>query len=265
MADLAIEKITANPHQPRQQWDEAGLRELAESIRASGLIQPVIVRQMGQSYQLIAGERRLRAAQIAGQATIAAIVRRATEEQLLEWALIENIHRSDLNPLERGRAYQNYVNNFCLSQDEAAQRLGEDRATIANYIRLLGLPPEIRDMIASGQISMGHARALLGIADDRDRIGVAKMVLAESMSVRQLERVIQRKRQRSKPAGGDGVGKSPHIAELEHEITGALGTRVSIRTTGRRQQRGTIVIEFYSLDDFERIREVLLGGADRAM
>ncbi|MDD5459090.1 MAG: ParB/RepB/Spo0J family partition protein, partial [Phycisphaerae bacterium] len=161
MRQIPLNAIEPNPYQPRTTWNETELVELADSIRANGVIQPIVVRKAGDGYQLIAGERRLRASELAGLKDIPAVIREATDEQLLELALVENIHRSNLNPLERARAYQKYLSTFSLSQTEAAERLGENRSVVANYLRLLDLPQEVRQMLIDEQLSMGHARALL--------------------------------------------------------------------------------------------------------
>jgi len=255
--DIPLEKITKNPHQPRQQWDDEKLLALTESIKANGLIQPILVRPMGDGYQLIAGERRMRATQNAGEKTIPAIVRHADEEKMVEWALIENIHRSDLNSLERARAYQHYLKEFSLTQQEAAKRLGEDRSTLANYIRLLDLPTDIQKMIHEGLLTMGHARALLALTLETDKIKFAQWTIEKNFSVRELEKHIQKAKlnqQSSIPV----QQKAPHIQELEQNFSRQIGTKVIINPTGKKGHRGKIVIEYYSLDDFERIREQLL-------
>ncbi|MHC4689104.1 MAG: ParB/RepB/Spo0J family partition protein [Planctomycetota bacterium] len=236
---IDIEHITENPYQPRANWNEQELSDLAESIRANGVIQPIIVRKHNNKYQLIAGERRFRAAKMASLKTIPAIVRSATEEQLLELALVENIHRADLNPIERAKAYQKYLNTFSLTQAEAASRLGEDRSVVANYLRLLDLPNEIKQMLIDGQLSAGHARA----------------ILAGRLSVREVERLVRRYLT-TKEESKKQKAKSAHITELENQLSKELGTKVSIDTK-KNGQRGKIVIEFYSLDDFDRIAERL--------
>jgi len=254
LREIPIDSIRPNPYQPRKNWDQQQLQELADSIKTSGLLQPILVRRDGQEYELIAGERRLNAAELAGLTTIPAIVRTASDQQLLELALIENIHRADLNPMERAQAYQDYISTFSFTQAEAAQRLGQDRSVIANHLRLLQLPAEIRQMLIDGTLSMGHARALLAVADDSLRTRLANRAMAGRLSVRDVERLVRHyttgDRQaaiRSKPA---------HIQDLEAKLTGELGTRVTIETR-RGGQRGRIVIEFYSLDDFDRITERL--------
>lgn len=255
--DIPIAKITKNPHQPRQLWNEEELSALVESIKANGLIQPILVRPMGDGYQLIAGERRMRASQLAGKNSIDAIVREATEEKMLEWALIENIHRADLNSLERARAYQHYIKEFSFTQQEAAQRLGEDRSTLANYIRLLDLPADVQKMVNDNLLSMGHARALLSLVSEQDRIKYGQWVVQKNWSVRELERQIQNAKY-DRQAPEPSREKAPHIQELEQNFTRQLGTKVAIKAAGKKGHRGKIVIEYYSLDDFERIREHLL-------
>ena len=189
---LPIEVIQKNPYQPRRIWDEKKLHELADSIKVNGLIQPIVVRPLDSGYQLIAGERRLKAMQIAGMTEVSAIIRPASEEQVLEWALVENIHRSDLNAIERARAYQQYIKSFSLTQQQAAQRLGEDRSNIANYMRLLELPQEIQQYINEEKLSMGHARALLGITEKAKQRKLAEEAVQKKLSVREIEKEIKK-------------------------------------------------------------------------
>jgi ParB family chromosome partitioning protein len=253
---IDIEQITTNPYQPRAKWNEQELSDLAESIKTNGVIQPIIVRRHDNKYQLIAGERRFRAAKMASLKTIPAIIRSATNEQLLELALVENIHRTDLNPIERAKAYQNYLRTLSITQAEAASRLGEDRSVIANYLRLLDLPNEIKQMLIDDHLSAGHARAILALPTDELRRKLANRALAGRLSVREVERLVRRyltaKDENKKPL----KGKSAHIMELERQLCKELGTKVSIETRKNRQ-RGKIIIEFYSLDDFDRIAERL--------
>ena len=249
--EVPTELITCNPHQPRKAWDEHKLAELADSIKSSGLIQPIVVRALSQGYQLIAGERRLRACQIAGRQTVTAIIRDASEDQMLEWALVENIQRTDLNAVERARAYRQYINRCQLTQQQAAAKLGQDRATIANYMRLLELPQTIRELLGEGQLSMGHARTLLAVAEPQRQLALAQAVVAEDWSVRELERRVRNLQAKPSPAAAP---RDPHLAELEEQMARCVGTKVSIRTSGRKKHRGRIIIDFYSLDDFDRIR-----------
>ena len=254
LREIPIHSIRPNPYQPRKTWDQQQMQELADSIKTNGLLQPILVRQAGQEYELIAGERRRNAAEIAGLATIPAIVRTATDQQLLELALVENIHRTDLNPVERAQAYHDYISTFSFTQAEAAQRLGQDRSVLANHLRLLQLPAEIKQMLIDGTLTMGHARALLAVADDALRTKLANRALAGRLSVREVERLV-----RYYTTGDREVpirSKPAHIQDLEAKLTGELGTRVTIETR-RTGQRGRIVIEFYSLDDFDRITEQL--------
>lgn len=251
---VGVESIAPNPYQARTVWDEGELAELAESIKANGIIQPIVVRRAGSGYQLIAGERRFRAAQMASLATVPALVREATDEQLLELALVENIHRVDLNPVERAKAYQNYIATFALTQVEAAERLGEDRSVIANYLRLLDLPEEIKEMLSDGRLSMGHARAILGLPTDELRRKLAKRALAGRLSVREVERLVRRYTTATSQPKPVGCWKPPHIADLESRLSSHLGTKVSIETR-KNGRRGRIIIEFFSLDEFDGIAE----------
>ncbi|MCF7957639.1 MAG: ParB/RepB/Spo0J family partition protein [Phycisphaerae bacterium] len=258
VAEIELDRVKRNPHQPRSHWDEEKLLELADSIKANGLIQPILVRPMGKGFQLIAGERRLRATKMAGIKKINAIVRHASEEQMLEWALIENIHRADLGPLERALAYKKYLTDFSLSSQEAAQRLGEDRSTISNYVRLLVLPEEIKEFLSNRKLSMGHARALLGLADSGQQMQLAVMAVEKRMSVRELERRIQDLHKRAdKKTPVTPPAKNSHILDLETEMTRSIGTKVTIKTNGRTGHKGKIIIDFYNLDDFDRLREIL--------
>ena len=196
--------------------------------------------------------------QLAEKKTIPAIVRQASEEQMVEWALIENIQREDLNPIERASAYKEYIYSFSLNQQEAAHRLGEDRSTIANYLRLLELPDEIKEMLVGDGISMGHARGLLGVADKNEQILLARKIIKNNLSVRELERMVQKIRQGGENLPEEKPSKSGNIIELEHQMTQSLGTKVVINAKGKKGHHGRIIIEFYTLDDFDRIRERIL-------
>jgi ParB family chromosome partitioning protein len=251
---ISIDSISPNPYQARTVWNEHELTELTESIKANGIIQPIIVRPIGTGFQLIAGERRLRAAELASLTSVPALVRRASDEQLHEWALVENIHRVDLNPIERSKAYQEYISTFSLTQAEAAERLGENRSVVANYIRLMDLPQEIKQMLAGGQLSMGHARAILALPTDELRRKLANRAMAGRLSVREVERLVR------KYLAGTGQVKTtvrtkpPHILDIESKLASRLGTKVNIETR-KSGQRGKVIIEFYSLDEFDGIME----------
>jgi ParB family chromosome partitioning protein len=254
MREISLDSILPNRYQPRTVWDQQELSDLAHSIQANGVIQPIIVRPAGAKFELIAGERRFRAAQLAAMTTIPAIIRQATDEQLLEMALVENIHRTNLNPIERASAYQNYISPFSLTQDQAAQRLGEDRSVVANYLRLLDLPEEVRQMLIDGQLTMGHARAILALPTDELRRKLANRAMAGRLSVREVERLVRRYLSSTGQAKTSARSKPAHILDLENKLTSHLGTRVGIETR-KNSQRGKIVIEFYSLDEFDRITE----------
>jgi ParB family chromosome partitioning protein len=256
LKEISLNAISPNPYQARTVWNEQELEELAESIRANGVIQPIIVRPAGPGYELIAGERRYRAAQLASLTTIPALVRQATDEQMLELALVENIHRVNLNPIERAKAYQNYLSTFCLTQAEAAERLGEDRSVIANYLRLLDLPDEIKQMLSDGRLTMGHARAILALPTDELRRKLANRALAGRLSVREVERLVRKYLTSTNQVINPVRSKPAHILDLENNLSRQLGTKVSIETR-KNGQRGRIIIEFYSLDEFDSITERL--------
>jgi ParB family chromosome partitioning protein len=254
LQEISIDAILPNPYQPRTVWDQQELADLAESIRANGLVQPIIVRPAGVGFELIAGERRLRAGQLASLTTIPALVREASDEQMLEWSLIENIHRANLNPIERAKAYQNYLSTFSLTQAEAAERLGENRSVIANYLRLLDLPDEVRQMLVEGQLTMGHARAILSLPTDELRRKLANRAMAGRLSVREVEKLVRNYLVGTGQARTTARSKPAHILELESELGRHLGTRVAIETR-KNGQKGKIIIEFNSLDEFDRITE----------
>jgi ParB family chromosome partitioning protein len=256
LKEISVDAISPNPYQARTVWNEQELKDLAESIKANGVLQPIIVRPLGPGYQLIAGERRFRAAQLASLTTIPALVRQATDEQMLEWALIENIHRTNLNPIERAKAYQNYISTFSLTQAEAAERLGEDRSVIANYLRLLDLPTEIKQMLAEGELTAGHARAILALPTDELRRKLANRAMAGRLSVRDVERLVQKYLVGTGEARTALRSKPAHILDLERKLSSQLGTKVTIETR-KKGQRGRIIIEFYSLDEFDGITERL--------
>ncbi len=256
LQQVPVAAISANPYQARTVWNEADLAELAASVKANGVLQPILLRPFQGGYQLIAGERRFRAAQMAGLVAVPALVREVSDEQLFEWSLVENIHRRDLNAMERAKAYQRYLGAFSLTQAEAAQRLGEDRSVIANYLRLLDLPDELKQMLADGRLTMGHARAILSLPTDELRRKLANRAMAGRLSVREVERLVRKYLEESPVAKVKTRTKPPHIADLEDKLCRHLGTRVAIETK-RNGQRGRIMIEFDSLDEFDRIAEAL--------
>jgi ParB family chromosome partitioning protein len=253
---IPVASVSPNPYQARTVWNPEDLRELADSVRANGVIQPIIVRPFQGAYQLIAGERRLRAAEMASLTAIPALVREVTDEQLFEWSLIENIHRRDLNAIERAKAYQRYLAAFSLTQTEAAERLGEDRSGVANYLRLLDLPEEIKQMLVDGRLTMGHARAILSLPTDELRRKLANRALAGRLSVREVERLVRKALAEQGAPRLSARSKPAHIMDLEDKLCRHLGTRVAIETR-RNGQRGRIIVEFDSLDEFDRIAEAI--------
>jgi ParB family chromosome partitioning protein len=252
---IPVADLVPNPYQPRTSWNQDQLHELAESIRANGIIQPILVRKNTTGYEVIAGERRLRAAEIVGLKEVPALVREATDEQMLEWALIENIHRADLNPIERAVAYHEFISSFSLTQAEAAERLGEGRTVIANHVRLLDLPPEIKQMLIDGTLSMGHARAILALPTDDLRRKLANRALAGRLSVRDIERLVRSHLNNTNEDKAVEAKQRPaHIIDLEGRLRSLLGTKVKINAM-KRGNRGKIIIDYYSLDDFERLTD----------
>ncbi|MCF7974296.1 MAG: ParB/RepB/Spo0J family partition protein [Phycisphaerae bacterium] len=254
--EIPIEAISVNPHQARTYWDEEKLQELAMSIQANGIVQPVVVRKTPTGYQLIAGERRFRASKRIGKTTIPAFIREATDAQMLEWALVENIHRADLNPIERAKAYQSYINHFSLNQTEAAKRLGEERSVLANHLRIFDLPTEVRQMLADGVLSMGHAKAILALPDNDLRKKIANRALAGRLSVRELEKLVREYLDGSNVSRVPRKEKAPHILELEGVLSSHLGSRVKIETQ-KKGHKGKMVIEFRTLDEFDSVLEKL--------
>ena len=252
--ELPVSRIRPNPYQPRTEWDSEKLRALSESIKENGIIQPIIVRKDTDGYEIIAGERRFRAACLAGLESVPVLEREAADDEMLELALVENIHRSDLNPLERAKAYQRFIRTFNLTQTDAAKRLGEDRTVIANHIRLLDLPDEIKAMLSDGRLSMGHARAILALPSDDLRKKLANRALAGRLSVREVERLVRKHLEKKPEPESDKKQKEAHIIDLERRLQSLLGTKVNIKPN-KRGQRGRIIIDYYSIDEFERLTE----------
>jgi ParB family chromosome partitioning protein len=256
MQEIEINKIQVNPYQARTVFNETELNKLANSIKTNGVIQPIIVRQTELGYEIIAGERRFRASKIASLKTIPALIRKANDEKMHELSIIENIHRVDLNPVERAKAYREYLNAFSLTQVQAAEKLGEDRSVIANYLRILDLPQEIKEMLIDGQLSMGHARAILALPTDDLRRKLANRAMAGRLSVREVEKLVRRYLTSTGQNKGSNKIKTPHIMDMEKKLSSQLSTKVNIETK-KNGQRGKIVIEFYSLDEFDGILERL--------
>jgi len=249
--DISVGDIVPNPQQPRKDFEINALSELAASLRQSGVIQPVVVRRAGQGYQLIVGERRWRAAKLAGLEKIPAVIREATDAESLELALIENLLREDLNPIEEAEAYQKLLAQFAWTQEELAERVGKDRSSIANCLRLLKLPESIQADLRAGRLTMGHARALLSLGSAADQLRLREEILAHSWSVRATEEDVQRKRSQlpRRP-----LRRSPEMGALEDTLREALVTRV--RLVGN-ERRGRIEIAYTSREDLDRLTELL--------
>ncbi len=255
--------IRLNPHQPRKSFDKDRLRQLAGSIKTYGLLQPVLVRELPEptgeyAYELIAGERRLRATELAGLDDLPCLLRPTSRQEMLELSLIENIHRTDLNPVERAAAYRDLMDRFSLTQQQVAERMDEPRASIANYLRLLDLCDAVQALVVDGRLTFGHAKVLAGLAGSQDaQTRLARKVVAGGLSVRKLEEMVERAR--GGPAskqGQSGQQRPPYIVDVERQLSNVVGTKVSIRP-GRRQHSGKIVIDYYSLEDFDRIGQAL--------
>lgn len=251
---IPVEKIRAGILQPRRTFPPAALEELAASIREKGILQPVLVRPTPDGYELVAGERRFRAAEAAGLSTIPAVVRKLTDREALEAALVENIQRTDLNAIELAEGYQRLVHDFSLSQEEVAERVGKDRATVANTVRLLKLPPPVRQAVADGRLSAGHARALLS-APPEHASAICETVLRRGLSVRETERLCRPAGMR-KPARGAPLPDA-HRKSLEEELSRRGGTRVRLRGT---LKKGRVEISYFSPEELDRLCDILFGG-----
>jgi ParB family chromosome partitioning protein len=264
LEELPVASIQPNRYQPRDHFDEEALGSLADSIREVGVLQPVLVRPVGDGYELVAGERRWRAARRVGLQTIPALVRETDDSAALEHALIENLHRDELNPLEEAAAYQQLIEDFGLSHDQVASRVGKSRASITNMLRLLQLPPAIQRLVQDRTLTMGHARALLGTPDRAFQEQLAKQIVADDLSVRAAEDAI---REHQGLGAGDDASRDrakgkrlrpPGLLELEELLGDHLETRVSISMGA---SRGKVVVEFSTLEDLERIYRLMTEGA----
>ncbi|MFA5118744.1 MAG: ParB/RepB/Spo0J family partition protein [Candidatus Omnitrophota bacterium] len=254
---LAIEKIKPNPYQPREDFEPQSLEELTQSIREKGVIQPILVRQSGEQYELIAGERRFRAATALKLKEIPVIIKNVDDRDSLELSLIENIQRQNLNPVEEARAYHYLIEKYQLTQDEVSDVLGKSRATVANVLRLLKLPMEIQDEIKKGRISFAHGRALLEVEDINKQRRLVQEIIAKSLSVRELESLIKTNRSRkTRPLPAAQIG-DPYVVALEERLQQFLATKIRIT---RKKKRGHILIEFYSQEDLERIIHTIQGA-----
>lgn len=249
--EIELDRIVPNEFQPRKTFDDDRLKELAASIKEQGVIQPIIVHRIGTNYGLIAGERRWRATRLAGLKTIPALVREASKRELIEQALIENIQREDLNPLEAAEAFKRLQDEFKLTQEDLAKRVGKERSTVTNFLRILGLPKEIKQHLAGGAISLGHAKALLSLERHRDQLAAANAIVKKGLSVREAEALAAKLKH-----PGDAKKSKPVVATeyqaVEERLRKSLGTKVSIEA---KSKGGRIVIEYYSADELDRILE----------
>ena len=256
IAYIHISQIEKNTFQPRKEFNEEKLADLISSIKEKGVLQPLLVRRKAEGYELIAGERRLRAAQALGIEKVPAIIKSATDQDALILALIENIQREELNPIEEAKAFKQLVDDFEFTQDYVAQSVGKDRTTVTNMLRLLTLPNEIQETISSGQFSVGHARTLLSVKDKAQQTAMWKKTLAKGLSVRELETLV-------KTEGGAQEGKrkigserrDPYVVSVEEDFQRALGTKVRLVS---KKKRGKIIIEYYSNDDLDRIIKLIV-------
>lgn len=252
--EINIDEIVVNNKQPRKDFDEEKLEELAASMEQHGVLQPVILRKVGRGYELVAGERRWRAAAKAGIKKIPAVVKELSDGDVLEIALIENLQREDLNPIEEASAYKQLMDEFGLTQEELAKRVGKSRSQIANTLRLLNLEEEILKFIFEGKLTAGHARALLSIEDKKLRYGLAKKISNEGLSVRQAEQLAQNLLQKKEKKSSRQTTINPIMSDIAEKLQQSLGTKVRIRGS---EKRGKIEIEFYSSEELERILEVI--------
>ncbi|MFA5150752.1 MAG: ParB/RepB/Spo0J family partition protein [Candidatus Omnitrophota bacterium] len=251
------DQIKPNPFQPREEFDQQHITELAQSIKEKGIIQPLLVRSKGDYYELIAGERRLRACNLLGLKEIPIIVKDVDDRDSLEYALIENIQREDLNPIEEAHAYQHLMDKFQVTQEKISEALGTARSTIANTLRLLKLPHEIQNELKKGRISFAHGRALLEIEDENLQRRLAQEIISKGLSVRELENLLKARRPKALKRRVSSGGTEPYVAVLEEELQHVLSTKVRVT---KRNKRGHILIEFYSQEDLERIAGIIRGG-----
>ncbi|TMQ33664.1 MAG: ParB/RepB/Spo0J family partition protein [Planctomycetota bacterium] len=259
---VPVGRIDHNPYQPRKAFDQDELSALSDSIRTVGILQPLVVRQVGDRYQLIAGERRLRAAQAAGLGDVPVRVMDFNDQQVLEAALVENIQRTDLNPIEKAQGFNEYLQRFKMTHEELAKRLGLERSTVTNLVRLLELQPEVQEAVRVGQISASHAKALLAVTDRQRQVSLCKEIIARGHSVHATEALVKGQKAEPEAAGPrpPAPEKTAHVQAIEDELRHKLATRVEIRVRGK--DRGQVILSFESNDDFDRLMEVLRGPAN---
>jgi ParB family chromosome partitioning protein len=247
--------VKPNPQQPRQNFDEESLQELAASIRNDGVLEPVVVREVNGDYELVSGERRVRASVLAELDEVPAVVREVTDEDMLKLGIIENIQREELNPIELAQAYQSLTDAYGWSQEKVAQQVGKKRATITNAVRLLKLPEDIQAHVVDGAISMGHARALLSVPDPLKQRKLCTKIVKDGLSVREVETAAQRTNPKTSGAASQKPAKDPHLASLEDQLRIRYGTKVTIKSD--KKYKGKIELDFYSLSDLERLLDLL--------
>lgn len=269
---LSLAAITENPYQPRQHFDEAEIADLCDSIRSHGFLQPIVVRQVGEQFQIIAGERRFRAAQLASWERVPVQVREVDDRQMAELAIVENVQRKDLNAIEKATSFQRYLQEYGCTQEELASRVNVDRSTVANLVRLLELPEQVKKMVVDGDISQGHARALLPLGDEHEQTKFAKQIKTETLSVRATEQLVQEHIRDADgeqfsvvSADGTSVTTKPkstsaHLSQLEEQMRLQLGTKVDLKQNAKG--KGRITIHFSNLEEFDRIQQLLMS--DRA-
>lgn len=258
---VSIARVEPNRNQPRKTFDEDSLQELADSITQHGILNPLIVQERGDRYELIAGERRWRAARIAGLTEVPIIVRNLTETEIAEIALIDNIQREDINPIEEAMAYRRLIDEFGYTQDVVAEKVSKSRVTITNALRLLKLTEEVRQMVIDGRLTTGHARTLIGVEDPEEQKRLAEQIFDEKLSVREAEKLVSRlgKTAKAKRQKQRNENLEAAYRQLEERCKEALGTKVAIAGSGKGDGVGTLTIEFYSVDDLERITDRLMG------
>jgi ParB family transcriptional regulator, chromosome partitioning protein len=248
---IPLSKIKPNPYQPRKIFRAEDLQELIQSVKEKGILQPIVVRKKGDQWEIIAGERRFRASQKLGFLTIPAIEVQASDVEALELALIENLQRTDLSPLEEAEGYQRLQEGFNMTQEQIALKVGKDRATVANAIRLLRLAPEVKSLLASGQLTAGHARVLAALPTPQEQRKLADKIIHGGFTVRDAERWLQSQKGPTKKVKSAGKSKDPNVAKLEEGLRNWLGTKTTVKTQGK--EKGTVCFEYYSLDDLDRI------------
>ncbi|HEX5168743.1 MAG TPA: ParB/RepB/Spo0J family partition protein [Cyclobacteriaceae bacterium] len=257
LTEIPVEQIEVNPFQPRSHFDQEALQELAESIKVHGIIQPITVRRLARDqYQLISGERRFQASKLAGLSAIPAYIRSADDQQMLEMALIENIQRENLNAIEIALSYQRLISECNLKQDELGERVGKNRATVTNYLRLLKLPPDIQIAVRDNKLSMGHARAIINVENPEQQLYIFKKTLSDDLSVRKVEELVRQVAAHKPPERNETVSTpaSKEITQLQSNLSSHFGTRVVVRSDGKK---GEIRIPFLSVEDLNRILDIL--------